>query len=42
MPAEYALAIMAYDLEADGRGDEAIAEITRVLDPLARTTVFER
>lgn len=36
-PDEYVLAVMAYDLEADGRGDEAVAKVTRVIDPLIRS-----
>jgi len=34
---EYVLAVMAYDLEADARGDEAVAKVTQVLDPLIRS-----
>jgi len=34
---EYVLAVMAYDLDADGRGDEAVARIARVIDPLIRS-----
>jgi beta-lactamase class A len=35
-PDEYVLAVMAYNLDADGRGDEAVAKVTRVIDPLIR------
>ena len=36
-PDEYALAVMAYDLDAEGRGDEAIAKVTRIIDPIIRS-----
>lgn len=35
---EYVLAVMAYDLDADGRGDEAAARVARVIDPVIRGT----
>jgi beta-lactamase class A len=34
---EYVLAVMAYDLDLDGRGDEAVAKVARVIDARIRS-----
>jgi beta-lactamase class A len=36
---EYVLAVMAYNLDLDDRGDEAVAKVTRVIDPRIRSLV---